>query len=160
MIPLFHIFALAGLALALLVAYRSTVRDVALGMAGLLICLAAMLWLLGFPALAILTFVTAGIPLILRPTVLPPVDRSRWHSHAIPILVAATLGSAAPILIDAAIELNALPPPVEGSSAARGGAGLRFALFDSGVLLSACALIIVVLVFLARNAVTKLQDDS
>lgn len=160
MIPLFHLLALASLGLALLVISRPALRATSLGVAGLLLGLSGMLWLLGFRVLAALACAGALVVLFRPPATSPAAATRSWHGAAIPILVASALGLAAPTLWDAAIDVHALPPPVEGSSAARGGAGLRFALLDRGVLLSAATLAVVLLAFLARRAITKLGVES
>lgn len=157
----------AAAALGLFSAYRSSEAASRLALALLLACVAGIVWTLGMPSIAV--FVAATLPFATAGRSHSP-DTSgardtnaravRLRSHLLPIFVAACLGLAAPTLLDAAIDVRNMAAPVEGASAARGGYGLWFALFERGLLLAACVVALLLLALLARAAARRASHGN
>ncbi|MCA8969405.1 MAG: hypothetical protein KDC95_06465 [Planctomycetes bacterium] len=110
------------------------------------------LWLLGFPLLA----GTAAIAtLALRRRGAPPAavdDAGALRSQVLPVFAALALGISFPYLQDASIDSNALPPPIEGLSAAVGGAGFWLTSVGRGLLATCSVVVLAILALLAYRA--------
>lgn len=71
------------------------------------------------------------------------------RSQVLPVLAALALGISFPYLQDASIDTNALPPPIEGLSAAVGGAGFWLTAVGRGLIATCSVVVLGILAMLA-----------